>query len=32
VVLCLACGLQGPERENSSKARLAFEQFSKGLE
>jgi hypothetical protein len=32
VVRCLACGLQGPERENSSKARLAFEQFSKWLE
>jgi hypothetical protein len=31
-VRCLACGLQGPERENSSKARLAFEQFSKWLE
>jgi hypothetical protein len=32
LVRCLACGLQGPERENSSIARLAFEQFSKGLE
>jgi hypothetical protein len=32
VVQCLACGLHGPERENSSKARLAFEQFSKWLE
>jgi hypothetical protein len=32
VVQCLACGLHGPERENSSKARLTFEQFSKWLE
>jgi hypothetical protein len=32
VVQCLACGLHGPERENSSKALLAFEQFSKWLE
>ena len=32
VARCLACGLQGPERENSSKARLVSEQFSKWLE
>ncbi len=30
VARCLVCGLQGPERENSSKARLAFkESYSK---
>jgi hypothetical protein len=23
---CLACGLQGPERQNSSKARQAFDE------
>ena len=26
VARCLVCGLQGPKRENSSKARLAFEE------
>jgi len=32
VVRCLACGLRGPKRENTSKARLAFKEFSKGFE
>jgi len=33
VVRCLACGLQGPKRESSSKARLAFEEsYNKELE
>jgi hypothetical protein len=31
-VRCLACGLLGPKRANSSKARLAFEEFSERLE
>ena len=26
VARCLACGLQGPKRENTSKARLAFDE------
>ena len=29
LVRCLACGLQGPKRENTSKARLAFEESYK---
>ncbi len=33
VARCLACGLGGPERNNTWKARLAFvEESSKGLE
>jgi hypothetical protein len=32
VVRCLACGLLGPKRANTSKARLAFEEFSERLE
>jgi hypothetical protein len=27
VARCLACGLQGPQRENSSEARLAFKEL-----
>jgi hypothetical protein len=29
---CLVCGLGGPDREDASKARLAFEEYSKRLE
>jgi hypothetical protein len=29
---CLACGLLGPERENSSKAYLAFDEVGTWLE
>jgi len=29
VARCLVCGLLGPKRENSSKARLAFEESYK---
>jgi hypothetical protein len=29
LVRCLACGLQGPKRENTSKARLAFDEYYK---
>jgi hypothetical protein len=32
VVRCLACGLLGPKREDSSRARLAFDEFSTLLE
>jgi hypothetical protein len=32
VARCLACGLQGLKRENASKARLAFEEFSERLQ
>jgi hypothetical protein len=32
VARCLACGLVGPDREDASKARLAFEESSKRLE
>ena len=32
VVRCLACGLQGPKRADSSKARLAFEESHKRRE
>jgi hypothetical protein len=31
VARCLAYGLQGPERENTSKARLAFDESYKSL-
>jgi hypothetical protein len=32
LVRCLACGLLGTERENSSKAHLAFDKFSERLQ
>jgi len=32
VAQCLACGLEGPDREDASKARLAFEEYSERLE